>query len=110
MPATTRALTSACRRAQLSRSAVLAHIFLKEQLNMFGILGCVLCITGSVTIVMHVPVEAPIESVAQVWNLAMQPGACVQGGASSTSTTAVALDTSLAAACTAAEQLTPAAP
>jgi hypothetical protein len=55
-------------------SAVLAHIFLKEQLNIFGILGCVLCITGSITIVMHVPAEQPIESVAQVWQLAMQPG------------------------------------
>lgn len=55
-------------------SAVLAHIFLKEQLNIFGILGCVLCITGSITIVLHVPAEQPIESVAQVWNLAMQPG------------------------------------
>lgn len=55
-------------------SAVLAHIFLKEQLNIFGILGCILCITGSVTIVLHVPVERPIESVAQVWALAMQPG------------------------------------
>lgn len=56
-------------------SAVLAHIFLKEHLNLFGILGCILCITGSVTIVLHVPAERPIESVAQVWNLAMQPGA-----------------------------------
>lgn len=49
-------------------------MFLKEQLNIFGILGCVLCITGSVTIVLHVPAEQPIESVAQVWALAMQPG------------------------------------
>jgi hypothetical protein len=56
------------------RSAVLAHIFLKEQLNMFGILGCILCITGSVAIVLHAPAEKPIESVQQVWNLAMQPG------------------------------------
>lgn len=55
-------------------SAVLAHIFLKEQLNIFGILGCILCITGSITIVLHVPAEQPIESVAQVWQLAMQPG------------------------------------
>ncbi|WIA13133.1 hypothetical protein OEZ85_006728 [Tetradesmus obliquus] len=55
-------------------SAVLAHIFLKEQLNMFGILGCILCITGSIAIVLHAPAEKPIESVQQVWNLAMQPG------------------------------------
>ena len=56
-------------------SAVLAHIFLKEHLNVFGALGCLLCITGSITIVLHAPAERPIESVAQVWSLAMQPGA-----------------------------------
>eukprot|EP00879_Flechtneria_rotunda_P033054 GHRR01036577.1.p1 GENE.GHRR01036577.1~~GHRR01036577.1.p1 ORF type:complete len:476 (+),score=107.28 GHRR01036577.1:532-1959(+) len=55
-------------------SAVLAHIFLREHLNIFGILGCILCITGSVAIVLHAPVERPVESVIQVWNLAMQPG------------------------------------
>ncbi|KAF6251194.1 magnesium transporter [Scenedesmus sp. NREL 46B-D3] len=55
-------------------SAVLAHIFLKEQLNMFGVLGCILCITGSLAIVLHAPAEKPIESVQQVWSLAMQPG------------------------------------
>lgn len=41
---------------------------------MFGILGCILCITGSIAIVLHAPAEKPIESVQQVWNLAMQPG------------------------------------
>lgn len=56
-------------------SAVLAHVFLKEHLNVFGALGCLLCITGSITIVLHAPAERPIESVAQVWSLAMQPGA-----------------------------------
>eukprot|EP00879_Flechtneria_rotunda_P009085 GHRR01009512.1.p1 GENE.GHRR01009512.1~~GHRR01009512.1.p1 ORF type:complete len:366 (+),score=98.00 GHRR01009512.1:909-2006(+) len=58
----------------VSLSAVLAHIFLREHLNIFGILGCILCITGSVAIVLHAPVERPVESVIQVWNLAMQPG------------------------------------
>lgn len=69
-PTTHPCLLCAC----VACSAVLAHIFLKEQLNIFGILGCVLCITGSITIVLHVPAEQPIESVAQVWQLAMQPG------------------------------------
>lgn len=55
-------------------SAVLAHIFLREYLNMFGVLGCILCITGSLTIVLHAPPERPIESVQQIWSLAMQPG------------------------------------
>jgi hypothetical protein len=57
-------------------SAVLAHIILKEKLNIFGILGCVLCITGSLTIVLHAPEERPLESVLEVWSLALQPGAC----------------------------------
>lgn len=54
-------------------SAVLAHIVLKEYLNVFGVLGCVLCITGSLAIVLHAPEDAPISSVTEVWNLAVQP-------------------------------------
>lgn len=54
-------------------SAILAHYLLHERLNMFGIVGCVLCITGSLAIVLHAPEEAPITSVIQVWKLAMQP-------------------------------------
>lgn len=55
-------------------SAVLAHIVLQERLNMFGILGCLLCITGSVTIVLHAPPERHLGSVIEVFQLAMQPG------------------------------------
>eukprot|EP00237_Pycnococcus_provasolii_P001688 CAMPEP_0119191958 /NCGR_PEP_ID=MMETSP1316-20130426/2597_1 /TAXON_ID=41880 /ORGANISM="Pycnococcus provasolii, Strain RCC2336" /LENGTH=363 /DNA_ID=CAMNT_0007187061 /DNA_START=239 /DNA_END=1330 /DNA_ORIENTATION=- len=54
-------------------SAILAHIFLNEKLNMFGVLGCALCIVGSVVLVANAPDEGTIESVAQVWRLAMQP-------------------------------------
>lgn len=54
-------------------SAVLAHIVLQERLNMFGILGCLLCITGSVTIVLHAPPERHLGSVIEVFQLAMQP-------------------------------------
>jgi hypothetical protein len=53
----------------------LAHAILKERLNVFGILGCVLCIVGSLTIILHAPEEKPVVSVVEVWNLAMQPGA-----------------------------------
>ena len=74
-------------------SAVLAHHLLNERLNLFGILGCVLCINGSVTIVLHAPPERQVSSVLEIWDLAMAPGAllcvgvcvrvrvCVGGGA-----------------------------
>ncbi|TQE03590.1 hypothetical protein C1H46_010905 [Malus baccata] len=55
-------------------SAVLAHFVLKEKLHIFGVLGCVLCVVGSVSIVLHAPQEKPIYSVKQVWHHATQPG------------------------------------
>ena len=58
-----------------ARSAILAHIVLQEKLNMFGMLGCLLCITGSLTIVLHAPPERHLGSVIEVFQLAMQPGA-----------------------------------
>ncbi|XP_078441310.1 putative magnesium transporter NIPA4 [Wolffia australiana] len=54
-------------------SAALAHIILQEKLNIFGIFGCILCIVGSTTIVLHAPQEREIESVREVWNLATEP-------------------------------------
>ena len=57
-----------------TNSAVLAHWMLNEKLNIFGMLGCVLCITGSLTIVLHAPEEQPIHSLVQLWLMAMQPG------------------------------------
>lgn len=53
---------------------MLAHIILRERLHIFGILGCALCVVGSTTIVLHAPQEREIESVAEVWALAMEPG------------------------------------
>ena len=55
-------------------SAILAHVMLNERLNLFGILGCVLCISGSITIVLHAPDEREIQSLLQVWTMALQPG------------------------------------
>jgi len=66
-------LTAALPASALSHSAILAHIMLNEKLNLFGMLGCVLCINGAVTIVLHAPPEQPIESVLQVWALVKQP-------------------------------------
>ncbi|KAK9725799.1 hypothetical protein RND81_05G170000 [Saponaria officinalis] len=61
-------------------SAVLAHFILKEKLHIFGVLGCVLCVVGSTTIVLHAPRERDIESVKQVWQLATEPGFLVYAG------------------------------
>lgn len=55
-------------------SAVLAHFILKEKLHIFGMLGCVLCVVGSTSIVLHAPQERAIESVKEVWHLATEPG------------------------------------
>ncbi|KAK0588580.1 hypothetical protein LWI29_002876 [Acer saccharum] len=54
-------------------SAALAHIILREKLHIFGILGCVLCVVGSTTIVLHAPQEREIGSVIEVWELATEP-------------------------------------
>ncbi|XP_057766241.1 probable magnesium transporter NIPA2 isoform X1 [Salvia miltiorrhiza] len=55
-------------------SSVMAHFILQERLHMFGIVGCILCLVGSVTIVLHAPFERDIESVKEVWHLATEPG------------------------------------
>ena len=55
-------------------SAILAHFVLREHLHMFGWVGCILCLVGSITIVLHAPLEKDIESVKQVWQLATEPG------------------------------------
>lgn len=54
-------------------SAVLAHFILKEKLHNLGVLGCVMCIAGSIIIVIHAPQEHPITSVMEVWIMATQP-------------------------------------
>ncbi len=59
---------------------MLAHYLLGERLNAFGVVGCLLCIAGSLAIVLHAPEERPIASVLQVWALALQPGAGAGGG------------------------------
>ncbi|WOH13486.1 hypothetical protein DCAR_0832996 [Daucus carota subsp. sativus] len=55
-------------------SEILAHFVLKERLNMFGVIGIVLCVIGSVGVVVHAPQERTINSVKQLWHLALQPG------------------------------------
>ncbi|XP_015689415.1 probable magnesium transporter NIPA2 isoform X1 [Oryza brachyantha] len=55
-------------------SAVLAHFVLKEKLHMFGVVGCILCVVGSVGIVLHAPKEREIDSMKEIWHLATEPG------------------------------------
>jgi len=54
---------------------VLAHYLLQEKLNVFGVLGCVLCIVGSMVIVLHAPEERQMGSVIEIWTYVMRPGA-----------------------------------
>ncbi|XP_021800121.1 probable magnesium transporter NIPA3 isoform X2 [Prunus avium] len=54
-------------------SAVLAHFILKERLHRLGVLGCVMCIAGSIIIVIHAPKEHSITSVLEIWSMATQP-------------------------------------
>ena len=39
-----------------------------------GMLGCLLCIVGSIVIVLHAPQEISLNSVEEIWELAIQPG------------------------------------
>ncbi|CAN4090871.1 unnamed protein product [Withania somnifera] len=55
-------------------SALLAHFILKGRLHIFGMVGYCICLIGSVTIVLHTPLERSIQSVKDVWNLATPPG------------------------------------
>ncbi|EFA09585.1 magnesium transporter NIPA2 [Tribolium castaneum] len=47
-------------------SAVLASKFLKETLNTLGKLGCLLCILGSIVLIIHSPKEQEVASVAEL--------------------------------------------
>lgn len=53
--------------------AVLAAIFLKEELGLLGKLGCSICLLGSVIIVLHAPSDKEIETVDEILRYAMQP-------------------------------------
>ncbi|KAL4364502.1 hypothetical protein AHAS_Ahas07G0012500 [Arachis hypogaea] len=61
-------------------SAVLAQIILKEKLHPIGVLGCIMCIAGSIIIVIHAPREQPIKSVLEIWSMATQPAFLVYVG------------------------------
>ena len=62
-------------------SAALAHVYLHERLNAFGVLGCVLCIVGSTTLVLHAPPEQEVGSITEMFALAMRPAFLVYAAA-----------------------------
>ncbi|KAL2053219.1 hypothetical protein ABVK25_006544 [Lepraria finkii] len=53
--------------------ALLGSYFLKEDLGTLGRLGCALCLTGSVIIVLHAPPDKEIQTVDEILNYAIQP-------------------------------------
>ena len=63
-----------CLRCMPMDSAVLAHLLLNEKLQKMGMLGCLLCIVGSVVIVLHASDDSTLTSVEEIWDLAIQPG------------------------------------
>lgn len=54
--------------------AVLAAIFLKEELGILGKMGCAICLMGSVIIVLHAPPDKDIQTVDEILGYAVQPG------------------------------------
>lgn len=54
--------------------AILASIFLKEELGTLGKMGCAICIIGSVIIVLHAPPDKEIETVDEILDYALRPG------------------------------------
>jgi hypothetical protein len=58
-----------------AHSALLASIFLGEELGPVGRIGCALCLLGSLIIVLHAPPDKEIQTVDEILHFALQPGA-----------------------------------
>jgi hypothetical protein len=58
----------------LYHRAVLAALFLKEELGILGKMGCAICLIGSVIIVLHAPPDKEIQTVDEILMYAIQPG------------------------------------
>ncbi|SCV01783.1 LANO_0F13520g1_1 [Lachancea nothofagi CBS 11611] len=53
--------------------AILAAVFLKEELGTLGKLGCTVCLLGSVIIILHAPSDKDIQTVDEILGYALQP-------------------------------------
>lgn len=54
--------------------AVLASFFLNERLGRIGMIGCALCLFGSVIIVLHAPEDKEVKTVDEILGYALHPG------------------------------------
>lgn len=57
--------------------AVLASVFLREELGRIGRVGCALCLLGSVVIVLHAPEDKEINTVDEILGYAVSPGTAI---------------------------------
>ncbi|KAI9745844.1 MAG: hypothetical protein M1818_000525 [Claussenomyces sp. TS43310] len=55
-------------------TTILSAIFLKERLSLVGMVGCFLCIVGSVVIVMNSPSEASAATIQEMQHFVIAPG------------------------------------
>ncbi|TWW75326.1 magnesium transporter NIPA4 [Takifugu flavidus] len=55
-------------------SAVLSSYLLGETLNIMGKLGCLLCLLGSILLVIHAPQEQEVTSLQDMTNKLLEPG------------------------------------
>ncbi|XP_029374927.1 magnesium transporter NIPA4 [Echeneis naucrates] len=55
-------------------SAVLSSYLLGEGLNVVGKLGCMLCVLGSILLVLHAPEEQEVTSLQDMTNKLLEPG------------------------------------
>ncbi|KAJ3257266.1 hypothetical protein HK103_004820 [Boothiomyces macroporosus] len=53
---------------------ILSSIFLNEKLGKDGIIGCGLCVLGSLTVILHAPEEESYDTVDSVFQHFVQPG------------------------------------
>ncbi|KAJ1983489.1 hypothetical protein H4R34_001250 [Dimargaris verticillata] len=53
--------------------AILASLFLGERITPTGKAGCALCLLGSIVIIIHAPEDGVIDSVDQIFQLALRP-------------------------------------
>ncbi|KFY52669.1 hypothetical protein V496_08276, partial [Pseudogymnoascus sp. VKM F-4515 (FW-2607)] len=61
-------------------STVLSAIFLKERLSAVGMVGCLLCILGSVVIALNIPASSSVTNIQEMQHFVVQPGILAYGG------------------------------
>lgn len=54
-------------------STILADIVLKEKMHICGMIGCLGCVGGSVLIILFAPDERAVQSVEEIWSMAVAP-------------------------------------